>query len=305
MAVTSFFLSTFLAITLSICNFSKATTFPRASAILVFGDSTVDTGNNKYIQTPFRTDHFPYGQDFPGHIPTGRCSNGKLIPDFLGSFLGIKETIPPFLDPNLSNQDILTGVCFASAGSGYDYLTTSVSGVIPMSKQLEFFNDYIARLKSIVGEEEGNKIIGSSLIIVSAGTNDFVYNFYDIPARSLQFNISSYQDFLLSILHDFVKELYNLGGRLMVIAGIPPIGCLPIQITERMSKNSMERTCLEDENSDSKAYNMKLKQLLNQMQASIPQSRIGFHGNEQRMLRDGASGSSSLMQRRNSNMWNC
>lgn len=187
-----------------IVNNTKAATLPKFSSILVFGDSTVDTGNNNYVETVFKGNHLPYGQDFPSHIPTGRFSNGKLIPDFAASLLGIKETVPPFLDPGLSNDDILTGVCFASAGSGYDDLTTAASGVIPFSKQLDLFKNYISRLKGIVGEEEATKIIGGALIIISAGTNDFVYNYYDVPTRKQQFTISGYQDFLLNILQNFV-----------------------------------------------------------------------------------------------------
>lgn len=178
--------------------------------ILIFGDSTVDTGNNNYIQTLFKGDFLPYGQDFPGKIPTGRFSNGKLVPDFLANFLGIKDTVPPFLDPNLLGNELVSGVCFASAGSGFDDLTTVASKVIPVSKQIEMFRDYLVRLKGIVGDEEKvNKIISSALIVISAGTNDFIFNFYDIPTRKLEFNISGYQDFLLDRLQSFVKVKLN------------------------------------------------------------------------------------------------
>lgn len=82
------------------------------SSILVFGDSTVDTGNNNYIKTLIKGNHLPYGRDFPNHEPTGRFSNGKLAIDFLASTLNLKETVPPFLDPNLSNEELLTGFSF-------------------------------------------------------------------------------------------------------------------------------------------------------------------------------------------------
>ncbi|CAI9260993.1 unnamed protein product [Lactuca saligna] len=36
----------------------------KVSAILVFGDSTSDPGNNNYILTPFRGNFTPYGRDF-------------------------------------------------------------------------------------------------------------------------------------------------------------------------------------------------------------------------------------------------
>lgn len=53
-------------------------------AMFVFGDSTVDPGNNNYLQTPFKSNFPPYGQDFVNHIPTGRFSNGRLVTDFAG-----------------------------------------------------------------------------------------------------------------------------------------------------------------------------------------------------------------------------
>ena len=58
-------------------------------SMFIFGDSFWDIGNNKYI---FATDNNviplnipPYGIDY---VPSsGRCSNGKIIPDFLGERL--------------------------------------------------------------------------------------------------------------------------------------------------------------------------------------------------------------------------
>lgn len=180
---------------------------PKFSSILVFGDSTVDTGNNNFIKTLAKGNHFPYGMDFPGHVPTGRFSNGKLAIDFIASTLNLKDTVPPFLDPNLSNEELLTGVSFASGGSGFDDLTTILSGAIPVSKQIEYFKGYVAKLKSIAGENETRKIVGDALVIVSAGTNDFLFNFYDIPTRKLEFNITGYQDYIQSRLQIFIKVI--------------------------------------------------------------------------------------------------
>lgn len=57
----------------------------KVSGFYVFGDSTVDPGNNNYINTPFRSNFPPYGRDFTNHVPTGRFSNGKLSTDFIGN----------------------------------------------------------------------------------------------------------------------------------------------------------------------------------------------------------------------------
>ena len=95
---------------------SNAWTRPKFSSILVFGDYAVDTGNNNYIKTLAKGNRLPYVRDFPGPVPIDRFSNGKLVPDFIASMLNIKDTVPPFLDPNLSNEELLTGVSFASCG---------------------------------------------------------------------------------------------------------------------------------------------------------------------------------------------
>lgn len=39
------------------------------------------------------------------------------------SYIGVKQYVPAYLDPNLSLEDLTTGVSFGSAGTGYDPLT--------------------------------------------------------------------------------------------------------------------------------------------------------------------------------------
>lgn len=53
-------------------------------AIITFGDSAVDVGNNNYLPTIFKADYPPYGRDFTNHQPTGRFCNGKLATDITG-----------------------------------------------------------------------------------------------------------------------------------------------------------------------------------------------------------------------------
>lgn len=174
-------------------------------AILVFGDSTVDTGNNNYIKTYIRADFPPYGCNFPGRNATGRFSNGKLIPDFIASLMEIKDTVPPFLDPHLSDSDILTGVCFASAGSGYDNFTDVATLSLSLAKQTDMLRSYAARLSRIVGEEKAAKILSEALVIVSSGTNDFDINLYDFPSIRQKLGVDGYQNFILSGVHNFVQ----------------------------------------------------------------------------------------------------
>lgn len=52
-------------------------------ALYVFGDSTVDVGNNQYLPGN-SAPQLPYGIDFPHSRPTGRFSNGYNVADFVG-----------------------------------------------------------------------------------------------------------------------------------------------------------------------------------------------------------------------------
>lgn len=102
-----------------------ANIYARVPAIIVFGDSTVDSGNNNQISTILKSNFDPYGRDFIGG-PTGRFSNGRVPTDFICEAFGIKPTIPAYLDPAYDIKDFATGVCFASAGTGYDNATSDV-----------------------------------------------------------------------------------------------------------------------------------------------------------------------------------
>jgi len=78
------------------------------------------------VATVLKSNFKPYGRDFEGGRPTGRFSNGRVPPDFIAEGLGVKSTIPAYLDPAYTIQDFATGVCFASAGTGYDNATAAV-----------------------------------------------------------------------------------------------------------------------------------------------------------------------------------
>lgn len=54
------------------------------SCILVFGDSSVDPGNNNVLRTSMKSNFPPYGKDFFNSLPTGRFCNGRLATDFIG-----------------------------------------------------------------------------------------------------------------------------------------------------------------------------------------------------------------------------
>ncbi|KAA3476305.1 GDSL esterase/lipase EXL1-like [Gossypium australe] len=242
-------------------------------ALIVFGDSIVDAGNNNDLKTVIRCDFLPYGQDFAGGVPTGRFCNGKVPSDLIAEELGIKDIVPAYLDPTLKPQDLLTGVTFASGGTGYDPLTPKLASVISLGEQLNYFKEYIGKLKAIAGEEKTNFILAKSMFLVVAGSDDIANTYFVLRARKLQYDVPAYTDLMVNSAAEFVKELYGLGARKIGVFSTPPIGCVPSQ---RTLGGGIERACAEDYNVAALLFNKKLSSVLNSFKTSMPDGRFVY-----------------------------
>ncbi|XP_054778816.1 GDSL esterase/lipase At5g45960-like isoform X2 [Prosopis cineraria] len=223
----------------------------KVSAVYVFGDSTVDPGNNNFVNTAFKGNFPPYGRDFPNQVPTGRFSNGKLGTDFLASYMGLKELVPPYLDSKLSINDLITG------------------GVIPILKQLEYFKECKKRLEKVLGKKRTENHMNKAVFFISAGTNDFVVNYFTLPVRRKRYSLLAYQHFVLQNLQEFIQNLRAEGGRKFLVAGLPPMGCLPIMITLNSDNAFLERGCLDKYSSVARDYNLFLQHELSLMQLNM------------------------------------
>ncbi|XP_057983849.1 GDSL esterase/lipase At5g03810-like isoform X2 [Malania oleifera] len=111
-------------------------------ALCIFGDSVFDVGNNNRRLTLLKANFPPYGRDFVTHKPTGRFCNGKLATDFAAEYLGFTSYPPAYLSPEASGNNILTGVNFASAGSGYFDSTAVLYDAIPLTRQLAYYKEH-------------------------------------------------------------------------------------------------------------------------------------------------------------------
>ncbi|KAK7283740.1 hypothetical protein RIF29_13486 [Crotalaria pallida] len=264
-----------LILLFTLCYKTKALKLPpnvTYPAVIAFGDSIVDTGNNNNIKTLVKSNFPPYGKNFQGG-PTGRFCDGKIPSDFLVEELGIKELLPAYLDPNLKPSDLVTGVCFASAASGYDPLTPQIASVISLSTQLDMFKEYIGKLKGIVGEDRTNFILAKSLYVVVAGSDDIANTYFVTHGRELQYDIPTYTDLMLNGASDFVKDIYKLGARRIAVLGAPPIGCVPSQ---RTLAGGIIRDCAEKYNYAAMLFNSKLSKEMDSIGRNSPNSRIVY-----------------------------
>ncbi|URD83053.1 GDSL-like Lipase/Acylhydrolase [Musa troglodytarum] len=180
-------------------------TTSKVPAVVVFGDSIVDPGNNNVLPTFARCNFPPYGKDFPGGKATGRFSNGRNPSDILASQLGVKEYVPAYLGTHLDAQELLTGISFASGGCGYDPLTSQLLIAVSLRHQLNLFKEYKEKLKRVAGEGRAADIIANSFYAVVTGTNDIATTYFLLPFRREEFDIPSYIAFLVRSASSFLQ----------------------------------------------------------------------------------------------------
>ncbi|XP_002974632.2 GDSL esterase/lipase 7 [Selaginella moellendorffii] len=204
-------------------------TSPLVPGFFVYGDSTVDVGNNNYLQTIARANLAPYGRDFDTHLPTGRFSNGRLSVDYLALFLGL-PFVPPLLSRNFTSQ--MQGVNFASAGAGILNPSGSDLGQhIPMAEQVQHIVEIQQRLASKIGEDAANAVISNSIHYISIGSNDFIHyylrNVSDVQNKMTNFE---FNQLLISSLVGHIEDMYARGIRKVVTIGLGPLGCVPFYL---------------------------------------------------------------------------
>ncbi|XP_076948619.1 GDSL esterase/lipase At1g28580-like [Bidens hawaiensis] len=253
------------------------------TSIISFGDSLADTGNLKlsYL-TSNQSLHFfypPYGETF-FHIPTGRCSNGRLVIDFIAEMLKL-PLVQPFEGVKGRNMMELRGVNFAVAGAtAMDSSFLEAKGVhnpltnASLQVQLGWFKRSLPSLCDIV--QDCKEIIGRSLFLMGEiGGND--YNHALLAGKSLD-EVETYVPLVVEAITSAVNELIELGAKTLLIPGNLPIGCSAVFLTKYYESADMEYDnstgCITKLNKFSEYHNELLKIELSQMRDSYPEVDI-------------------------------
>ncbi|KAL6592425.1 hypothetical protein ACP70R_049478 [Stipagrostis hirtigluma subsp. patula] len=210
----------------------------RPPAIYVFGDSTMDVGNNNYLpgaDVP-RADKPYYGVDFPGAVPTGRFSNGYNTADYLAKNMGFMSSPPAYLSISRSNgllarTALATGVSYASGGAGI-LDSTNAGNNIPLSKQVQYFNATRSLMVAKLGSPGAvSRRLAKSVFLISVGSNDiFVFYAATQNKSAAADHGSDAAAFIASLVSHYsatIKELYMMGARKFAIINVGLLGCIP------------------------------------------------------------------------------
>ncbi|XP_078178365.1 GDSL esterase/lipase At5g55050-like [Carex rostrata] len=260
----------FLVLSCSVSSFVGATVQPsqwKVPAIYVFGDSTVDVGNNNYLTTTTAKANYPhYGIDFPHSTPTGRFSNGYNAIDFIASHMGFRRSPPPYLFLNdTNNHQIvkgLRGVNFASAGSGI--LDSTGTNIITTTKQVLYFEAFRSKMAAQPNADQVAMRLSKSLFLISSGGNDALA-FATANKSPNNTAILLFYNNITSKYENHIKNLYGLGARYFAVINVPFIGCVP----SARAQNSTGG-CIDSMNQLAKGLNDAVAALLVKLSVALP-----------------------------------
>ncbi|PWA80521.1 Lipase, GDSL [Artemisia annua] len=254
----------FFLLILCLLTLSRASESPRKHALFVFGDSFFDPGNNNYINTSTldQANFPPYGETH-FHFPTGRFSDGRIIPDFILEYAKL-PLIPPYMSPR-SQMYYRIGANFASAGAGA-LAETFQGAVISLQTQLSNHKTVEERLRKIYGNTEAKNTLSKAVYLFSIGTNDYISPY--LITNSTRFNSTYSNSQLVQIvignLTTAIKELHKRGGRKFGFLNLGPLGCLPgIRIILNPSSDS--GGCIEAASLLAKLHNQALAKSLKRL----------------------------------------
>lgn len=234
-------------------------------AMYVFGDSTLDVGNNNYLEgadVP-RANKPLHGVDYPGSKPTGRFSNGYNIADSIAKKLGLKESPPAYLSLAQGTTPLVVtalteGVSYASAGAGI-LDSTHAGDNIPLSKQVMYFESTKAKMQAKVGSAAVRILLSRSFFLISVGSND-LFVFAAAPA-----DVVALYSSLISGYNTTITSLYNMGARKFGILNVGLLGCVP---TVRVLNST--GACNDGLNLLAAGFDDALKSLLASLAAKLP-----------------------------------
>ncbi|KAH9602132.1 hypothetical protein KSS87_008533 [Heliosperma pusillum] len=240
----------------------------------IFGDSLSDVGNNENLPRSLAKANLPwYGIDFGDGLPNGRFTNGRTVSDIIGDTMGLPRP-PAFLDPTLDEDLIMSnGVNYASGGGG---ILNETGGYfiqrLCFSRQIELFQGTQELISRKIGKNESAKFFQNARYVVALGSNDFINNFLmPVYTDSWKYNDATFMNYLVGTLQDQLTLLHKLGARQLMVFGLGPMGCIPLQ---RVLSTTGE--CQDKTNELAKTFNSATDKMVTQLSSTLPNAEFKF-----------------------------
>ncbi|CAK9148165.1 unnamed protein product [Ilex paraguariensis] len=252
------------------------------TSLFGFGDSLTDTGNLVNIYPADDPPHMafpPYGATF-FHFPTGRCSDGRLIIDFIAEYYGL-PLVPPYVEgKNAKRPNFHKGVNFAVVGApALDLAFYEERGIYntitndSLKVQLRWFKEILPSLCH--SSSSCSEFLQSSLFLLGPfGGNDYGHSFYSNASMD---EIQSFVPLVAKAIGSAINELIDLGAVTLVVPGMIPLGWLAGYLTYFETSNETEYDsmgCLIWLNKFTEHHNEVVQRELNEIRELHPHATI-------------------------------
>ncbi|WCJ40475.1 GDSL lipase [Euphorbia peplus] len=227
----------------------------------IFGDSLFDTGNNNYLKNAGKANFFPYGESF-FKFPTGRFSDGRIIPDYIAEYLKLPRYVPPYLQPGNSNYT--NGVNFASGSAGA-LVETFKGKTIDLKSQVGYFKKVGMQLRRKFGAKASDKLLAKAIFLINIGINDYHWQYFEKKSSCFDALVckNEYVKMVTNNISAVLQEIHENGGRKFVISNVAPLGCMP------GSRAANHGECLKKLSSVVNMHNIQLELLLKSLQVEL------------------------------------
>ncbi|KAK6911810.1 GDSL lipase/esterase [Dillenia turbinata] len=265
--LSPFFITFTVIFTSILASPSSCSRLKNQVGLFVFGDSLFDPGNNQYVNGSRKdsSNNWPYGESYFKH-PTGRLSDGLIVPDFIAEFMNL-PIFTPYLKPGAHHR-LTDGANFAAAGAGV--LVQTHPGSLNLWLQLSYFKEAEKLLRQKLGNSKTKETLGRAIYLFSIGGNDF-FDYYTKHPNSTQAQHKQFVEMVIGNLTMVLEDIYKMGGRKFAFQNAGPLGCTP-----GMRASNPTGKCIDEPSLLSRLHNKALPKVLKRLETNLPGFRYSI-----------------------------
>lgn len=83
---------------------------------------------------------------------------------------------------------------------------------LTLAQQLQYYREWQAKVVNLVGRTQANNIISGGIHLLSAGSSDFIQNYYVNPMLNRIYSPDRFSDILMQSYTTFIQVFFSLSS---------------------------------------------------------------------------------------------